>query len=337
MASICTVICMSHSPFLYATAAEWEAARTARNADEAIALELPVDTPEENVAKLARCTRAFEVLKTQLREARPDVLIIFGDDQLEQFTFENLPAFCIFVGERISGYRISKYFGLPVGAQRRSRPKTPEHWVTLEGHPELARELTTGLVARHFDVALSTGAGGDGIGHAFTRPLESLAPDPPMPVIPIYVNCYYGPQPTAARCYELGRAIRAVIESLPCSLRVGVIGSGGLWHTPMSKHAYIDQRFDRDILAALERGDAREMAAVFDARQPDVDPSDRDQIERLSGGTGMVLGYGSGTGEIRNWIAAAAVVDAMPGTVVDYVNINASPIGAGFAYWNLTD
>jgi hypothetical protein len=51
----------------------------------------------------------------------------------------------------------------------------------------------------------------------------------------------------------------------------------------------------------------------------------------------MVLGYGSGTGEIRNWIAAAAVVDAMPGTVVDYVNINASPIGAGFAYWNLTD
>jgi hypothetical protein len=79
------------------------------------------------------------------------------------------------------------------------------------------------------------------------------------------------------------------------------------------------------------------MAAVFDARQPDVDPSDRDQIERLSGGTGMVLGYGSGTGEIRNWIAAAAVVDAMPGTVVDYVNINASPIGAGFAYWNLTD
>jgi len=49
----------------------------------------------------------------------------------------------------------------------------------------------------------------------------------------------------------------------------------------------------------------------------------------------MVLGMGSGSGEIRNWIAASAVVDGTPGTVVDYVDINASPVGAGFAYWNL--
>ena len=47
------------------------------------------------------------------------------------------------------------------------------------------------------------------------------------------------------------------------------------------------------------------------------------------------LGHGSGTGEVRNWIAAAAVVDGAPGTVVDYVEINASPVGAAFAYWDL--
>ncbi len=29
------------------------------------------------------------------------------------------------------------------------------------------------------------------------------------------------------------------------------------------------------------------------------------------------------------------MVDGVPGTVVDYVDINASPVGVGFAYWNL--
>lgn len=209
--------------------------------------------------------------------------------------------------------------------------------MTLEGCPELARFLATGLMARHFDVAFSMGAGGDGIGHAFTRPMESLAPGSSAAVIPFYINCYYGPQPTALRCYELGRAIREIVESWPATLRVGVIGSGGLWHTPMSAAASIDQRFDRQILDALERGDARRMAEVFDSLEPDVDLADAEQVERFSGGTGMVSGYGSGTGEIRNWIAAAAVVDGVPGKVVDYVAINASPIGAGFAYWTPTE
>jgi Catalytic LigB subunit of aromatic ring-opening dioxygenase len=337
MATVCTVICTSHSPFLYASPEEWDVARAARGADGALAADLPVDSPADNRRKHARCQQALEELRARLLEGRPDVLLIFGDDQQEQFTFENLPAFCIFVGERISGYRISKFFGLPVGAERAVRPKSAEHWVTLEGHPELARFLATGLMARHFDVAFSMGASGDGIGHAFTRPLESLAPAPSVAVIPFYINCYYGPQPSAARCYELGRAIRDIVESWPAPLRVGVIGSGGLWHTPMSTAASIDQRFDRQILDALERGDARRMAEVFDSLEPDIDLADASQVERFSGGTGMVFGYGSGTGETRNWIAAAAVVDGTPGTVVDYVTINASPIGAGFAYWKLTD
>jgi hypothetical protein len=335
VATICAVICASHSPFLYAPPEEWAAARISRSASDAFAPDLPQDSADENEAKHARCARAFRLLRAQLREARPDVLLIFGDDQLEQFNFGNLPAFCVFVGDRISGYRISPYFGLPVWRERPTRPKTPEHWVTLEGHPPLARRLVAELVARRFDMAFSTAAGGSGIGHAFTRPLESLAPGAAIPVVPFYINCYYGPQPTAQRCYELGRAVREIVDAWPADVRVGVIGSGGLWHTPMGRNAYIDQAFDREILAALERGDARAMAAIFDSRRPEVDPDDAEQVNRVSGGTGMVLGMGSGTGEIRNWIAASAVVDGTPGTVVDYVDINASPVGAGFAYWNV--
>jgi hypothetical protein len=335
MATICSVICASHSPFLYASPDEWAAALVARNAVDAFAPQLPVDSPADNAAKHARCMRAFAVLRERLREARPDIVIIFGDDQLEQFDFSNLPAFCVFVGASISGYRISQYFGLPVGQERPVRPKTPEHWITLKGHPELARTLVTELMARRFDMAFSAAGNGEGIGHAFTRPLEYLVPDYGLPVVPVYVNCYYGPQPTGHRCYELGRAIRDVVDAWPSQARVAVIGSGGLWHTPLEPNAYIDQAFDRQILHALSLGDARTMAAVFDARRPDVDGADAARIERLSGGTGMVLGYGSGVGEIRNWIAAASVVDGVPGTVVDYVDINASPAGVGFAYWDL--
>jgi hypothetical protein len=333
MATICAVICASHSPFLYAAPEEWTAARLARNASDAFSPDLPIDSTDENKAKHARCMRAFEILRAQLAKARPDVLIVFGDDQLEQFTFGNLPAFCVFVGESISGYRVSRFFGLPIGRDRPLRPKTPEHWVTLKGHPALAKRLVVELVSRRFDMAFSAHGNGEGIGHAFTRPLEYLAADA-IPVVPIYINCYYGPQPTGRRCYELGRAVREIADSWPSDTRIAVIGSGGLWHTPMEPNAYIDRAFDRRILDALAVGDAESMAAIFDSRLPEVDPANALDVERVSGGTGMILGHGSGVGEIRNWIAATAVVEGVPGVVVDYVDINASPAGVGFAYWN---
>jgi hypothetical protein len=40
-----------------------------------------------------------------------------------------------------------------------------------------------------------------------------------------------------------------------------------------------------------------------------------------------------GTRETCNWIAAAAVAEGRPATLVDYIPIYASPIGAAFAYW----
>lgn len=55
----------------------------------------------------------------------------------------------------------------------------------------------------------------------------------------------------------------------------------------------------------------------------------------MMGWTGMTGGPGSGTGETRNWLIAAAVVDGMAPTFLDYVPVYASPCGMGFAYWDL--
>lgn len=335
VARIATVLCASHSPFLFAKPEEWELGRQTRLRLGGLSPDEPVETIEEQFAKHARCIAAYAALKAHLERVRPDVLLIFGDDQGEQFDFTNFPAFALYTGAAFSGYKISRYSGLPVGVERPVLPKTPEHWVTVESHPELARGLMTGLIGRGFDLAFSNELSHpeEGMGHAFMRPSYYLVPDYHLPTLAFSVNCYFGPQPTARRCYELGRAVRAVIEALPLDLSVAVLGSGGLWHLPNHPNSWLDLEFDRNIVAGIRSGDVRATAAYFDSVTPPYDPADPQSVKLTSGGTGMVLGYGGGTGETRNWIAAAAVADGRPGTVVDYVPIHASPIGAGFAYW----
>ena len=173
-----------------------------------------------------------------------------------------------------------------------------------------------------------------GLGHAFMYPASYLTPAYDVPILPFFVNCYFSPQPTGRRCYELGRAVREIIEASPSELRVAVLGSGGLWHTPDVPDAYLDEEFDRTLLKFVELGDARGMSAYFDGLSWPYSSASPEAAERLLGGTGMVGGVGSGAGEARNWILAASVADGIKGTVVDYVPIYASPCGAGFAFWD---
>ena len=249
--------------------------------------------------KHRRSRDALSLLRAKLEEASPDILLIFGDDQAEQFSFENHPALSIFAGDEFSGFKISGKFGLPVpGVQRADRPRTPEHWATVPGSPDFARRLIVEMVRRDFDPAFNLGLPRpeDGIGHAFMRPLFDLCPAFDIPTVPVFVNCYYGPQPTGRRCVQFGAAIRAAIEAMPDDFKVALIGSGGLWHTPMFPAARLDEKFDSTMLANLAAGDAQAMGTYFDSRTPPVDSSDPESLRRYSGGTGMVLGYGAGTG-----------------------------------------
>jgi len=332
------VIAMSHSPFLYIGADEWGAARRARTRPGAFADQLPIDNDEVNAQKHARCMDAMATLRARLTGARPDMLLIFGDDQGEQFRLSNFPALGIFVGEEFTGFKISEFFGVPLpGVERKRRERTAEHWITVKGVPDIAKPLAVALVKRGFDMAFCTELvrKDDGIGHAFMRPSYHLNPDYKLPILPIFINCFYGPQPTGHRCRELGSAVREIVAALPASLRVAVIGSGGLWHTPIAPNADVNPAFDKAILAAVESGNATAMAHAFDTYPIGFDLTDVQQAKLASGGTGMVLGVGGGSGETRNWIAAAAVADGRPGQVVDYVAINASPIGVAFAYWDM--
>jgi hypothetical protein len=337
LARLSLVLAASHSPFLFTPSEQWEPGRAARLARGGMSPETIVDSVEENAAKEKRIKAAYGVLREHLDAAKPDVLLVFGDDQLEQFGFKNFPALAMFTGEAYSGYKISRWVGLPVGGKRPEREKTPEHWVTVKSHPQFSHALFRELMIDGFDLAMSNDLPDphEGMGHAFMRPSYYLNPDYQIPTVPFYVNCYFGPQPTAKRCYELGKAVRAAIERIPLDLNVAVIGSGGLWHLPNYPNSWLDESFDRTILDGIRGGDARATAAYFDSVIPPFDPADPKSVDLASGGTGMVLGYGGGTGETRNWIVASAIADGQPGTVVDYIPVYASPIGAGFAYWDI--
>lgn len=331
MAQVVGVFNTAHSPFCYMPPERWNEVR----ANRSLRADVPMDDLETNKQKAERIRQAFATLRRRLNEAAPDVIVVFGDDQRECFDFSNFPAIAVYVGEEFEGALSAgdAFFG-----RRRTEggelPPVPK--ARLKGHPELGVSLLTGLMKRGFDPAFCMDMPNPehGIGHAFLRPAESLT-DLTLPVLPVLLNCYYAPQITAMRAYQLGRAVREIIEAHPSDLRVAVIGSGGLWHTPGTKDAYLDEAFDRETLRYMAAGDICRMAEHFDSYV--IPEGDASQYigERGRNTTGMPGPGGpqGGTRETCNWIAAAAVVDGRPATVVDYVPVYASPIGAAFAYW----
>jgi hypothetical protein len=330
MAKLVLVEACSHTPFLFTSPEKWNVIRNARPTSE----KNPWTTEEENQAQWDRSRVAFEVLKQKMEEAKPDVILVFGDDQIEQFEMSNFPGFAIYVGEEYEGYKTFARQGFVPGARKGFTEKNEDTWVKVPGNADFAKELAVQLVRRDFDLSFMKEEANKehGIGHAFLRPMSNITPDFDIPTIPFYINCFYGPQPSANRVYQLGRAVREIIESYPEDLRVAVFGSGGLWHTPGNPESYLNEEFDDESLACVRSGDAKAFADHFD-KYLETPIDEYANGTWIDGGTGMYNGIGSGTGETRNWIAAAAVADGTPGTVVDYIPIYASPCGTGFAYW----
>ena len=270
MAKICTVVATSHSPFLFEPLDWWNRTTAGRS----YAPGSPVDDDAENERKYGRVHQGLTKLRDVFQAARPDVVLAFGDDQEEQFSLDNHPSFAVYVGGRFEGYKAVRYAG-KLGS-RPFKPKVAEHWAGIDAKPELARATLYGLMRAGFDPAFMLDLPNKdiGMGHAFMRPMGPLTDGRfDVPMVPILVNCLYAPQPSAARCVALARAVRRIIEEdWPRDLRVAILGSGGLWHTPGAPESYLDEEFDREILSHLESGNADAMAAYFDAWTPRPDP-----------------------------------------------------------------
>ena len=258
-------------------------------------------------ARYDACQQGIATLAKVLEQVSPDILVIFGDDQEELFSDENMPAMLVYWGEEL--------LNRPHYANAASPGLRAAAWAYGEMdkiYPvatNLGRHLIESLVGAGFDVAHSRKLKpGEGMGHAFSFVYGRLLNGKMMPTVPIMVNTYYPPnQPTPKRCFDLGRAVRAAIETWPNDARVAVIGSGGL------SHFVIDEELDQQILKAMQAKDAEVLSAL--------------PQQRLN----------SGTSEVRNWISTAGAVEHLDMTLIDYVPCYRSPAGTGcamgFAEW----
>jgi aromatic ring-opening dioxygenase catalytic subunit (LigB family) len=121
-------------------------------------------------------------------------------------------------------------------------------------HEDLANRVLEEGMEAGIDFAASWSAPLD---HAFLSPVSVLCGEAPVPpLVPVWVNCFVAPQPSARRCIEVGRHIGRVIADGPW--RVAMIATGGLSHFPALSLARLgtsDPAFDRRVIAALEAGD----------------------------------------------------------------------------------
>jgi aromatic ring-opening dioxygenase catalytic subunit (LigB family) len=179
---------------------------------------------------------AFAVLRADMEEARPDVLIVVANDQFVNFFWNNIPTFFVAVADEIKG-------------------RFTRHQFHYKNHKELGREIVRAGI--HAGIDLSFGEHIE-LQHTQLVPLYFILREPNIPILPIFVNTWVDPAPTPSRCYQLGELIRNVADTSPH--RIAVLATGGLSHYPGSPRiGEIDTRFDHKLLETLRAGKGRSL------------------------------------------------------------------------------
>ena len=247
---------------------------------------------------------ALDRLAAELAAARPDVVMIVGDDQHELFDAGNMPAIAIFCGDEATTHTFGgRSIGDPEFMRVLAEGYAMDHHHRFTCDRELASDLIRHLIEDGVDIAASSRVSAPdthGFGHAYGFVLKRLMANAHAPILPVMLNCYYPPnQPTPARCYAIGRALRAAIESSKLDRRVAIVASGGL------SHFVTNEELDHRVLGALETGHTSELSRL--------------PVNLLN----------SGSSEIRNWIAVAAMFEGVKADWIEYVPVYRTVAGTG--------
>jgi aromatic ring-opening dioxygenase catalytic subunit (LigB family) len=241
----------------------------------------------------------FDEIGARLKAARPDALVIMSPDHWVNFFLNNLPAFCIGIGEEHDG------------------PPEPflkavfKHDV-LKGHPRLGRHILDIALAHGCDPSTSHRIKLD---HGFCLPLWRMGIDPVPPIVPIVVNEIEAPMPTMRRCLEWGHLLRHAIETYPEPLRVAMLATGGLSHyIGEPGMGEVDEEFDRTCIAVFENGDENRIATTLQE---------------------AIAKTGNGGDEVRNWVIAHAAAGARGFELLGYLPLKEIYVGCAFAEWRV--
>jgi hypothetical protein len=234
----------------------------------------------------------FRRLRRELDAFNPDLVLIWGDDQYENFQEDIVPPFCVYIYDNLDcfPYRGSAVIETPENVWGEPEDKI----MPVRGHRPAANHLARQLVLSDFDVCYATKPHHHPtLAHAFMRTLLYLDYDQRgfnYPIIPFHVNCYGSdlmkrapvkledgeeapPAPAPKRCFDLGAQVARILQDSPW--RSVLIGSSSWSHAFLTKkhHGfYPDVESDRRRLEELKTGRQREwrnlsLATLIDAGQ----------------------------------------------------------------------
>jgi hypothetical protein len=236
-------------------------------------------------------------VRSALDEFKPDFVLVWGDDQHENFHDDIIPAFCILAYDSVDIKPWSKPNAPP---NRWGEPAdTTFH---IRGHRQAAKYLASALLEQNFDLAYAYRPLHVPLGHAFTNSILFLDWDRhgfDFPVIPFAINCYGRkviaaqgymeslanpipetnfdpPSPSPARCFDLGAACARILLNSPW--RAVLLASSSWSHAFLTrKHSFLypDTAADRGLFEALKVGDhskwrATTLAQIEDSGQHEL-------------------------------------------------------------------
>lgn len=246
-------------------------------------------------AQARRFSDGAAVMRERIKAARLDVLVVVSPDHLTNLPPGMMPALCIALADEYQG---------PI-----------ETWINLEtrrvsGHAAFAKELLNAALDGNFDPAFTTSLE---LEHATMIPLHFLTPEMDVPIVPVIQNCMVPPLPRMRRCHALGELIRDVAER--STLRVGVVGTGGLSHAPGAPEAErIDVEFDRMFVSQIA-GD--HPSSILDIPSQRIDEA------------------GFGTWEVRQWATALGAASGCRATIHCYEPVDAWVTGCAAATFDI--
>ena len=247
--------------------------RHAENWPEAMRKEWGSD---EGAAAAARhrelLLRSLHHARAQIDGFNPDFIVVWGDDQYENFREDVVPPYCIYAHESFE-------FGPPPNNVWNEPADKKFH---SPGKVDAAKYFASGLIEAGFDTAYSYKPLHHPLGHAFANAVLYLDYDRrgfPYPIVPFAINCYGRkviaqrgglpmfenppteaqldpPAPTPRRLFDLGAATAHLLAK--SKWRVVLMASSGWSHaflTQKNHYLYPDTPADRALFDALRTGD----------------------------------------------------------------------------------
>jgi hypothetical protein len=232
----------------------------------------------------AALIEGLDRVRADLEDFDPDVVVIWGDDQYENFTEDLIPAFSVlaYPDREVFPYRTETASRFP------SYWDEPEnHSRVIRGRPDIARELAAGLIGDGIDIAYAyRPLHDDQLPHAFLNAvlfLDHRRQGFEWPVIAMPINCYGRkvisarggwrpfadeldldpPSPNPHRVMQMGASVARFFRGSPH--RVSIIASSSWSHAFLTDHTWRlrpDTAADRRLYDALVAADHDTWQAV---------------------------------------------------------------------------